>query len=132
MEGINDIDIEDIKISSKEIKVDVDELKNLFQVIQTLINENEIKNTENWKDIALYIDYFEKKYFVLSGLRTQEQKWYRLNKQMQDEKNIILPKDEANQVIREIWGNYIQAKANREQLQRDLKEYKKIYFKFDE
>lgn len=132
MEGINDIDIEDIKISSKEIKVDVDELKNLFQVIQTLINENEIKNTENWEDIALYIDYFEKKYFVLSGLRTQEQKWYRLNKQMQDEKNIILPKDEANQVIREIWGNYIQAKANREQLQRDLKEYKKIYFKFDE
>lgn len=132
MEGINDIDIEDIKISSKEIKVDVDELKNLFQVIQTLINENEIKNMENWEDIALYIDYFEKKYFVLSGLRTQEQKWYRLNKQMQDEKNIILPKDEANQVIREIWGNYIQAKANRELLQRDLKEYKKNYFKFDE
>ncbi len=132
MEGINDIDIEDIKISSKEIKVDVDELKNLFQVIQILINENEIKHMENWEDIACYIDYFEKKYFVLSGLRTQEQKWYRLNKQMQDEKNIILPKDEANQVIREIWGNYIQAKSNRELLQRDLKEYKKNYFGFDE
>ena len=132
MEGINDIDIEDIKISSKEIKVDVDELKNLFQVIQILINENEIKHMENWEDIACYIDYFEKKYFVLSGLRTQEQKWYRLNKQMQNEKNIILPKDEANQVIREIWGNYIQAKSNRELLQRDLKEYKKIYFEFDE
>lgn len=132
MEGINDIDIEDIKISSKEIKVDVDELKNLFQVIQILINENEIKHMENWEDIACYIDYFEKKYFVLSGLRTQEQKWYRLNKQMQDEKNIILPKDEANQVIREIWGNYIQAKSNRELLQRDLKEYKKNYFEFDE
>ena len=132
MEGINDIDIEDIKISSKEIKVDVDELKNLFQVIQILINENEIKHMDNWEDIACYIDYFEKKYFVLSGLRTQEQKWYRLNKQMQDEKNIILPKDEANQVIREIWGNYIQAKSNRELLQRDLKEYKKNYFGFDE
>lgn len=132
MEGINDIDIEDIKISSKEIKVDVDELKNLFQVIQILINENEIKHMENWEDIACYIDYFEKKYFVLSGLRTQEQKWYRLNKQMQDEKNIILPKNEANQVIREIWGNYIQAKSNRELLQRDLKEYKKNYFGFDE
>lgn len=132
MEGINDIDIEDIKISSKEIKVDVDELKNLFQVIQILINENEIKHMENWEDIACYIDYFEKKYFVLSGLRTQEQKWYRLNKQMQNEKNIILPKDEANQVIREIWGNYIQAKSNRELLQRDLKEYKKNYFEFDE
>lgn len=132
MEGINDIDIEDIKISSKEIKVDIDELKNLFQVIQILINENEIKHMENWEDIACYIDYFEKKYFVLSGLRTQEQKWYRLNKQMQDEKNIILPKDEANQVIREIWGNYIQAKSNRELLQRDLKEYKKNYFGFDE
>lgn len=132
MEGINDTDIEDIKISSKEIKVDVDELKNLFQVIQILINENEIKHMENWEDIACYIDYFEKKYFVLSGLRTQEQKWYRLNKQMQDEKNIILPKDEANQVIREIWGNYIQAKSNRELLQRDLKEYKKNYFGFDE
>lgn len=132
MEGINDIDIEDIKISSKEIKVDVDELKNLFQVIQILINENEIKHMENWEDIACYIDYFEKKYFVLSGLRTQEQKWYRLNKQMQDEKNIILPKDEANQVIREIWGNYIQAKSNRELLQKDLKEYKKNYFGFDE
>ncbi|MFR2010775.1 MAG: hypothetical protein ACLS49_04580 [Christensenellales bacterium] len=132
MEGINDIDIEDIKISSKEIKVDVDELKNLFQVIQILINENEISHMENWEDIAHYIDYFEKKYFVLSGLRTQEQKWYRLNKQMQDEKNIILPKDEANQVIREIWGNYIQAKSNRELLQRDLKEYKKNYFEFDE
>lgn len=132
MEGINDIDIEDIKISSKEIKVDVDELKNLFQVIQILINENEIKHMENWEDIACYIDYFEKKYFVLSGLRTQEQKWYRLNKQMQDEKNIILPKDEANQVIREIWGNYIQAKSNRELLQIDLKEYKKNYFGFDE
>lgn len=132
MEGINDIDIEDIKISSKEIKVDVDELKNLFQIIQILINENEIKHMENWEDIACYIDYFEKKYFVLSGLRTQEQKWYRLNKQMQDEKNIILPKDEANQVIREIWGNYIQAKSNRELLQRDLKEYKKNYFEFDE
>lgn len=132
MEGINDIDIEDIKISSKEIKVDVDELKNLFQVIQILINENEIKHMENWEDIACYIDYFEKKYFVLSGLRTQEQKWYRLNKQMQNEKNIILPKDEANQVIREIWGNYIQAKSNRELLQRDLKEYKKNYFGFDE
>lgn len=132
MEGINDIDIEDIKISSKEIKVDVDELKNLFQVIQILINENEIKHMENWEDIACYIDYFEKKYFVLSGLRTHEQKWYRLNKQMQDEKNIILPKDEANQVIREIWGNYIQAKSNRELLQRDLKEYKKNYFGFDE
>lgn len=132
MEGINDIDIEDIKISSKEIKVDVDELKNLFQVIQILINENEVSHMENWEDIACYIDYFEKKYFVLSGLRTQEQKWYRLNKQMQDEKNIILPKDEANQVIREIWGNYIQAKSNRELLQRDLKEYKKNYFEFDE
>ncbi len=132
MEGINDIDIEDIKISSKEIKVDVDELKNLFQVIQILINENEIKHMENWEDIACYIDYFEKKYFVLSGLRTQEQKWYRLNKQMQDEKNIILPENEANQVIREIWGNYIQAKSNRELLQRDLKEYKKNYFEFDE
>lgn len=132
MEGINDIDIEDIKISSKEIKVDVDELKNLFQVIQILINENEIEHMENWEDIACYIDYFEKKYFVLSGLRTQEQKWYRLNKQMQNEKNIILPKDEANQVIREIWGNYIQAKSNRELLQRDLKEYKKNYFEFDE
>lgn len=132
MEGINDIDIEDIKISSKEIKVDIDELKNLFQVIQILINENEIKHMDNWEDIACYIDYFEKKYFVLSGLRTQEQKWYRLNKQMQDEKNIILPKDEANQVIREIWGNYIQAKSNRELLQRDLKEYKKNYFGFDE
>lgn len=132
MEGINDIDIEDIKISSKEIKVDVDELKNLFQVIQILINENEVSHMENWEDIACYIDYFEKKYFVLNGLRTQEQKWYRLNKQMQDEKNIILPKDEANQVIREIWGNYIQAKSNRELLQRDLKEYKKNYFGFDE
>ena len=51
---------------------------------------------------------------------------------MQNEKNIILPKDEANQVIREIWGNYIQAKSNRELLQRDLKEYKKNYFEFDE
>ena len=49
-----------------------------------------------------------------------------------DGKNIILPKDEANQVIREIWGNYIQAKSNRELLQRDLKEYKKNYFEFDE
>lgn len=60
MEGINDIDIEDIKISSKEIKVDVDELKNLFQVIQILINENEIKHMENWEDIACYIDYLKK------------------------------------------------------------------------
>ena len=132
MEGINDINIEDINISSKDIKVDVEELKNLFQVVQILINENEIKHIENWEDIAQYIDYFEKKYFVLSGLRTQEQKWYHINKQMQDEKNIILPKDEANQFIREVWGNYLQAKTNREQLQKDLKEYKKNHFEFDE
>lgn len=106
-----------------DIKVDSKELQYLFKIVglATDFIPEDLKTQSVWRKRIEYLEYFEKKYFALGELRSNQKKWYTLLKKLEDSDfTKDMTKEEIEKMSRDVWGMYIEAKQQREMLQKEI------------
>lgn len=128
MRSIYDMDISNYRVKEGDIKVNADEMKRLFELVgeyhfmlSSMLNELSEDEKKILSHGLEFVEYIQNKYLVLGDLRRQQKQWFDILKKFDDKKFLPdSPIDEVDALRREVWGYYIEAKTNREQLQAEI------------
>lgn len=128
IKSIYDMDLSDYQIKEGDVKVNADDLRHLFSILSGYhsilgcmlsdLNEEE----RSFFDKGLnFTEYAQNKYIVIGDMRREQKKWYDILKKC-DDKNFTknATSEEVDNLRREVWGYYIEAKTKRETLQAEL------------
>lgn len=128
MKKLYEMNVSDFDVKKGDIKIDSEELKKLFYVLETyhsmlcvMLNELDDEEKEKLENGMQFVEYMQNKYLVLQELRMKQKWWYDKLKQTEDKeftKNAT--EKEIERVRRDIWGYYIEAKTERENLAKEL------------
>lgn len=126
--SIFDMNVNDYKIKDGDIKVSAYEMKELLNVVQAYHNmlcvrleQLDEQEQEELNKGLEYTEYFQNKYIVLGEARNKQKKWYDLLKKCDDKeftKNAT--SEEIEELRRNLWGFYLEAKGERERIQREV------------
>lgn len=132
IKSIYDMELSDYAVKEGDVKIDAEELKRLFLLVgeyhsmlrsMSDLNEETKKSLE--KDLE-FIEYAQNKYIVLGDLRRKQKYWFDILKKMDDKeftKNVAV--EEIDNLRREVYGYYLEAKTKRESLQKEIEQLKK-------
>jgi len=129
--SIYDMDLSDFTIKEGDVKIDAEELKQLFLLIgeyhSMLCSMPDLnKETQEALNRDLeFVEYAQNKYIVLGDLRRKQKYWFDIMKKMDDKeftKNATL--EEVDNLRREVYGYYLDAKTQRENLQKEINQIK--------
>lgn len=126
--SILNMDVNDYEIKDGDIKVNAYEIKELLNVIQSYHNmlcvnleKLDEQEQEELNKGLQFTEYFQNKYIVLGEARLKQKHWYELLKKC-DNKELkkSASYEEIEELRRTIWGYYLEAKGERERIQREL------------
>ena len=130
------MNISDYIVKEGDVKINADELKQLFSLIEKYhsmlcvnldeLNEEEKKTLDNGLQL---VEYLQNKYLVLGDLRRKQKQWYDILKKLDNKefaKNVT--PQELDSLRREVWGYYLEAKTERENLQKEIDHLKEENF----
>lgn len=136
IKSIFDMNISDYIVKEGDVKINADELKQLFSLIEKYhsmlcvnldeLNEEEKKTLDNGLQL---VEYLQNKYLVLGDLRRKQKQWYDILKKLDNKefaKNVT--PQELDSLRREVWGYYLKAKTERENLQKEIDHLKEENF----
>ena len=136
IKSIFDRNISDYIVKEGDVKINADELKQLFSLIEKYhsmlcvnldeLNEEEKKTLDNGLQL---VEYLQNKYLVLGDLRRKQKQWYDILKKLDNKefaKNVT--PQELDSLRREVWGYYLEAKTERENLQKEIDHLKEENF----
>ena len=136
IKSIFDMNISDYIVKEGDVKINADELKQLFSLIEKYhsilcvnldeLNEEEKKTLDNGLQL---VEYLQNKYLVLGDLRRKQKQWYDILKKLDNKefaKNVT--PQELDSLRREVWGYYLEAKTERENLQKEIDHLKEENF----
>lgn len=127
MKDISEIYIDDYFKDGK-INIEFQELKKLFKVIeqyqQLLGNMLDDMNDDEKNEFVKAIDYVEymlNKYLLLPDISRKQKEWYEtLQKFKSDEFTQNSSLEAVEETRRDVWGLYLEAKKEREDLKKEL------------
>lgn len=127
MKDISEIYIDDYAKDGK-INIEFQELKKLFKIIeqyhQLLGNMLDDMNDDEKDEFVKAIDYVEymlNKYLVLPDISRKQKEWYEtLQKFKSDEFTQNSSPEAVEETRRDVWGLYLEAKKEREDLKKEL------------
>lgn len=139
MEKLEDINIHNLDIKLGDIKVDAAELQRLFDLLGVYHNilyyelQDQLKpeQKEDLQHGLAYTEYLQNKYLVLGHLRENQRQMFDF---MKDLEKFAQKKDnedelkEIEKLKRDAWGMYVETKNEREKLQKEVDEKKRIFF----
>ena len=135
------MNIYDYMIKDGDVKIDSAELRRLFLIIeklQIMINDNIMDELNEYEKIKFnddlsFIEYTQNKYIVLGDLRRKQKMWYDTLKKMEKKEfTKDATQEEIDAMKREIWGYYIEAKTDRENLQKEINKLEERFGSFSE
>lgn len=127
MKDISEIYIDDYAKDGK-INIEFQELKKLFKIIELyhkllgnmLDDMNDDEKDEFVKAID-YVEYMLNKYLVLPDISRKQKEWYEtLQKFKSDEFTQNSSLEAVEETRRDVWGLYLEAKKEREDLKKEL------------
>lgn len=127
MKDISEIYIDDYSRDGK-INIEFQELKKLFKIIeqyhQLLGNMLDDMNDDEKNEFVKAIDYVEymlNKYLLLPDISRKQKEWYEtLQKFKSDEFTQNSSPEAVEETRRDVWGLYLEAKKEREDLKKEL------------
>lgn len=133
LKSIYDMNISDYDIKEGDIKIDSEDLRQLFFLLENyrmLLSNMDFSltapETEDLTEWLKTTTYLQNKYIVMADLRFQQNKWFTILKKLDDEeftKNATA--EQVDSFRREVWSYYLEAKGKRESLQNELLSYEK-------
>lgn len=131
IKSIYDMDLSDYAIKEGDVKVDAEELKRLFLLVgkyHSALCSMPDQSEEIQKDLIKeleFIEYAQNKYIVLGDLRRKQKYWYDILKKMDDKEfTKDATAEEIDNLRREVYGYYLEAKTGRENLQKEIDQLK--------
>ena len=136
IENITDMNVDNYNIKAGDIKVDSEELKCLFRLLETYhyilcnmeLGEEDKETIQHGLEL---VEYLQNKYLVLGELRHKQQQWYAALKSLDDKTYINdTPKEKVEELKKEVWAIYLEIKTKREETQKDVDKLKERVFLF--
>lgn len=133
MEKLSEMDIHKLDLKAGDVKVDSEELKRIFDILQSYHNIlcfsfKDQLSQEQQEDLQQGLDfteYLQNKYLVLGHLRETQKQYYDLLQQV----NVVEgDPDQKDETRKEIWALYIDIKTQRETLQREVDRAKDRFY----
>lgn len=126
--SIFDMNVNDYEIKDGDIKVNACEMRELLNIVQAYHNmlcvnleQLDKDEQEELNNGLQFTEYFQNKYIVLGEARKKQKRWFDMLKKFDDKE---FTKNSASEEIEEcrrmVWGNYLEAKGERERIQREL------------
>lgn len=138
IKSIKEMNIHDYMIKEGDIKVDAGELRHLFLLIEkyhimianTMLDELSEDERIKFNDDLQFVEYVQNKYIVLGDLRRKQKLWYDTMKKL-EKKDFTkdATQEEIDNFKREIWEYYLEAKTERENLQKEIERLKEKFEK---
>lgn len=133
IKSIFDMNVDDFRIKLGDIKVDSEDLRIMLRYVQQyhvllsgMYDELASQDQKLIQQGLQFTEFFQNKYIVLSELRLDQNFYYDILQKLKDEDYIKgHSADEIDSLRREIWGMYVETKAKREKLQKELGQLKK-------
>lgn len=127
------MDVSDFRIKLGDVKVDSEELRDILRYVQhyhailtRILEQLTPAEQELFRQGLRFTEFFQNKYIVLSELRQDQKLYYDILQKLKDEDYIKgHSEDEIEDLRREVWGMYIEAKTKREKLQKEIDQLKK-------
>lgn len=130
MKNIFEMSVLDFETKFGNINVDAAELKQLLykvEKLQSILNSQEIIDTDFMEKYQDYLEYFRNKYIVLGDLRVKEKSSFDFMKTIEKNLKIFSGKDyeKLNELYKTQYEEYLNCKNKRIDLQRTLEDIKK-------
>jgi len=128
---IEDMDVTQYLLKEGDIKVDAAELKKFFEVFESIFSiardvmekADKESSVSDLKESWEFFEYMRNKYLLLGHYRRSQKQWYDILQLFNDDQFCIKSKatsEELDEMRREVWGFYQEAKTKRENIQKEV------------